>query len=57
MSWSAVQSLEVGGSGGTMCVRTAWVKMAQGRAVWRSKAGEMIKWRRTKNGGPGVNFD
>ena len=36
------------------CVGTEWMKMAQDRAVWRLKAGEMIMWRKkTKNGGPG----
>ena len=45
-----------GGSKRWHSVGTEWVKMAQYRAVWRSKAGEMIKWRK-KVGGPGVYSD
>ena len=52
MSWSAVQSLEVGASGGTVCwhgMGEKWHRIGQ---RWRSKAGETIKWRSKKMADP-----
>ena len=44
MSWSAVQNLEVGTSGGTVCWHGECMKTAQDRAVWHSEAEEMTGW-------------